>query len=445
MSNTRFSANYWKLLSATTAANFGDGLMALAIPWIASAITRDPLQIALVAMASRLPWLLFSLPAGVLADRLDRRRLVAWMDAARTVAIGAFAFVVLANQGNLVAPDAPVDTAVEPANQALLLGLLYLTAILIGAAEVVRDNTAQTLLPSIVPSGQLEKANGRMWAVETVANHFIGPPLAGILLALAFSLPLFLNAGMFAVAAALVFAITGTFAPQGGNQGRISWRAEIGEGIRWLREHRLLLWLAQILGAITAMTAAAMASYVLYVQEVLGLDARAFGLLTTGTAVGAVLGSLVADRVSRRLGPGASLMVSVGGLGASLAVLGLVSSGVIAWVMLASSAFLTVLWNIITVSLRQAVIPDHVLGRVNSVYRFIGWGTIPLGSLFGGALVAVGEPVLGREWALRAPFLVAAAVFAVLLAYARPRINTARIEQARAEVAPREPSGTNPA
>ncbi|WP_166352349.1 MFS transporter [Phytoactinopolyspora limicola] len=436
-SQQRLGRNYWTLFSATTVSNLGDGLMVVAIPWLASALTRDPIQIALVTLATRLPWLLFSLPAGVITDRFDRRRLVAVMDVARCIAIMSLACVIAAQHGNLTSPDAIADGSADPpGNALLLLGLLYLTALLVGFAEVLRDNSAQTLLPSIVSKDRLEKANGRMWGAEMVTNQFAGPPLAGLLLGVAFALPFFLTAGTYAIGAALVFTLAGAFTPKGQTTtGRIAWRAEISEGVRWLWNHHLLRSLALVLGGLNAMSATCMAIMVLFAQEVLELDASRFGLLLTGTAGGAIVASLCAERVSRRLGTGTSLFVSMLGMGTGLAVIGLVSSGVLVWAVLTVSGFLVVLWNVITVSLRQSIIPDHLMGRVNSVYRFFGWGTISLGSLLGGVIVAIGEPLFGREWALRTPFLVAAAVHLVLFAYALPRINTARIAAARAAAA----------
>jgi len=92
----------------------------------------------------------------------------------------------------------------------------------------------------------------------------------------------------------------------------------------------------------------------------------------------------------------------------------------------------SVLWNVITVSLRQALIPDHLLGRVNSVYRFFGWGMMPIGAVLGGLIVVLAEPLVGREWALRVPFIFAALVHLALFLYAVPNLNTGRIEEARA-------------
>src|SRR5918996_1659971 len=186
-------ASYWKLWTASVISNLGDGVSIIAYPWLASALTRNPLHIAAVAVATRLPWLLFALPAGVITDRVDRRRLVAWMDVFRFLFTFGIAVIVFLIQSDLSSPEAiEGGLATPPESAGLLLALVYLAALLLGTAEVFRDNSAQTLLPSIVAKENLEKANGRMWGAEMVMNSFVGPPLGGILLAVAFSLPFFL-------------------------------------------------------------------------------------------------------------------------------------------------------------------------------------------------------------------------------------------------------------
>jgi MFS family permease len=448
-------ANYWKLFTASTMTNLGDGLMTVAVVWLASAITRDPTMIAVVGLASRLPWLLFSLPAGVITDRYDRRLLVAWMDVLRVAVIGGFAVVVLLNQDRLPTPEELASgTAPAPDNAGLLLVLLALASFLIGFAEVIRDNSAQTLMASVVDKVHLEKANGRLWGAETAMNQFVGPPLGGAIVAIALAIPFFINAGLLAVGAALIFAVSGTFRPKGQTTtGRIRWRAEMGEGFRWLWNHQLLRTLAMLLGAMNMMSSLAFVLLVLFAQEVLGLfEGWQFGAVTTGHVVGAVVGSLFADRIAQRLSLGTSLLVSIVGMGAGFVVIGLTSWAAVVWVVGVVSGVFVMLWNVITVSLRQRIIPDHLLGRVNSVYRFFGWGTISIGTLLGGVLVSLGEPLLGREWALRMPFLLAGAVHLALLLIALPRLTTsaieaaqaaARQEEARASAEGDDPTGTD--
>ncbi len=174
-----------------------------------------------------------------------------------------------------------------------------------------------------------------------------------------------------------------------------------------------------------------MATFVLFGEEVLELDATGFGLVTTGFAIGGVIGSLTADRISRRLGQGQSLFVTILAGAVSLVASGLTSSFWVYWAMGVLMAATGVLWNVITVSLLQSLIPDRILGRVNSVYRFFGWGMMPIGSALGGAIVAIAQPELGREWALRLTYLVAAVITLGLFVYALPRLNSARIEAAK--------------
>ena len=435
--SVRLGPNYWKLWTASVTSNLGDGVATIAYPWLASSVTRSPVHIAMMLVVIRLPWLLFSLPAGVITDRVDRRKLVAWMDFLRFVVTLGVAVAVLVSQPELSNPDEiAAGTASLPANSGLLLALLYAAAALLGTAEVFRDNSAQTLLPAIVDKEHLETANGRMWGAEMVMNSFVGPPLAGVLMAVAFSLPFFVDAGTFAVAAGLVFLIGGQFTPQkevGEADAKPAFWAEMKEGVRWLWGHRLFRPMAIALGIINGTFMIAFATAVLFVQEILELDATSFGLLMTAGAAGGVVGSLLAPRVSRLLGQGASLFAAIIVSGLTMLVVGLTSSAWVVWAMFGIQSFFVVLWNVITVSLRQALIPDAILGRVNSVYRFLGWGMMPIGSLLGGLIVAAAEPLLGREWALRLPFLVTAAISFLLYLYTLPTLNSKRIEEAKEE------------
>ncbi len=251
---------------------------------------------------------------------------------------------------------------------------------------------------------------------------------------MALALPFFVNAGLLAVSAAMVFALAGSFAPGGATPGprtRIDWRGEISEGFTWLWQHRLIRSLAIMLGLLNMLSNVAFVILVLFVQEVLGLyEGWQFGLVTTGIAAGAVLGSLIAERVTARLTPGTALLVSIAGMGLSIVLMALLPWAVPFWLLGVTSGVFVVIWNVVTVSLRQRLIPDRLLGRVNSVYRFFGWGTIAIGTVLGGLLVNLGEAVLPRDWALRSVFLVAGVAQLALLGYAASRINTAEIRAA---------------
>ncbi|MEX2279492.1 MAG: MFS transporter [Acidimicrobiia bacterium] len=424
----RLGANYWKLWTASVVSNFGDGLATVAYPWLASAITRDPVQIALIGVATRLPWLIFTLPAGVLTDRFDRRKLITLMDGLRFGITLAVAVFVTAVADNLIDPTATESPA---SGRGSYLAVLYASALAFGFAEVLRDNAAQTLMPALVDKVHLERANGRLWGAEMVMNSFVGPPLGGLLIAVSFALPFYADAATFAVSGLLIASLAGNYRAQTDDATpRRSFRSEIAEGVRWLWQHRLLRVMGIVLGVMNAMIAMALSTYVLFVQEILGLEAASFGVLLSAGAVGGVLGSVLASRVSARIGPGASLFVTIAVQSGTFLVTGTTSLAWVVWAMFVISSFAGVLWNVITVSLRQSIIPDRLLGRVNSVYRFFAWGMMPIGSILGGVVVAVTEALTNRETALRAPFWVAATVFVVLFVYALPNLNTARIREA---------------
>ena len=157
----RLGRNYWKLWSASVVSNVGDGVAAIAYPWLASAITRDPVLIALIAVAQRLPWLVFSLPAGVITDRLDRKKIMLWSSVFRTVLTGLVALAVLASSDSLPSASEIANGVTGDSNMALYV-VLVVASLLFGMAEVLFDNSAQTILPAIVEPEGLEKANGRL-------------------------------------------------------------------------------------------------------------------------------------------------------------------------------------------------------------------------------------------------------------------------------------------
>ena len=375
---------------------------------------------------------MFTLPAGVITDRYDRRRIMIGANSVRAVITLGVALAVLARQGVLPAPD-EVDQVVG--TEWFLYVLLLVATLLLGTCEVLYDNSAQTFMPSIVETAELEKANGRLFSAEMVANNFAGPPLAGLLLAVGFAVPFVVDAATFAASAGLIIAIAATPRRGPGPDGpaeRRPWKVELAEGFRWLWRHDLLRTLAITLGVLNLLGNISGAVVVLYGQEVLGTSVVEFAIYSTAAAVGGVVGGWAAASVIERIGSGGSLALTLWGGGICTIGTGLVSSWSVAAVLLFLSTFTIVLWNVITVSLRQAIIPDGMLGRVNSVYRFFGWGAIPIGALIGGLLVAGLDGPLSRTAALRAPWIVAGAAQLVVAAVIGRRLTTARIDAARA-------------
>ncbi len=437
----RLGPNYVKLFWASTISNLGDGIGLIAYPWLASAVTRNPLLISLVVVVQRLPWLVFSLPAGVITDRHDRKRLMVISNTIRAIVTVGIATIVMDRQNTLPAPDIVSDASAVIATDTGLYLLILVATLLLGIAEVLYDNSAQTFLPSIVHANNLEKANGRMWSGELVANTFAGPPLAALLIAVSFALPFYADSLTFAASAALIAFIRppermpSTFAPRADAGSDTSWRVELVEGFRWLWRHDLLRALAITLGLLNLISTLSMATFVLYGQEVLETSPTEFALLGTGGAVGGIVGGWTASNVARRIGTGPSLALSLVGGGIFSIVIGLMSWWPTVWLLLAAFMFVGTLWNVITVSFRQSVIPDRLLGRVNSVYRFFGWGMMPIGAALGGLIVVIVDQFASRDVALRMPWLAAGAMSLLLFVVAGPRLTTAKFAAARAAAA----------
>lgn len=387
--NPTLGSNYRKLWLATAVSNVGDGVRETALPLLAAATTRDPALVAGVVFAGRLPWLLLALVSGALVDRWDRRIVMGVADAARTVLLlGLGAAVVSGHAG---------------------VPLLYAAAFMLGAAETLFDNAAHALLPSVVPGDRLERANGRLEAAMLIGNNFLGPALGGLLFAALAASPFFLDGASFALAAILVLAIRGVYRPRRAQvESATSLWAEIGEAVRWLWGASFLRTLTVMAGAINLVLHATYAIFVLFALEVLGLSEMAFGFLLVAEAIGATLGALVASRISSRFGTGPTIAGAIAVAAATNLVIGLSANPPLVGAMLMLLSVCGVVWNVLTTSLRQSMVPDRLLGRVNSAHRFVAWGSIPLGALVGG--------FLARSFGLQVPFLVAAGVLAVVAA-----------------------------
>jgi MFS family permease len=430
---TKLGASYWKLWSATTISNLGDGIVSIAYPWLASAVTRSPLLIALSVVVSRLPWLIFTLHAGVITDRFNRKRIIVAMDSLRgllTIAVGIFVYLERDSLPSLN----ELTSLTNLETNYTLYSVILVTAFLFGLAEVLRDNSAQTLMPAVVEDKNLEKANGRMWSAESLTNSFIGPPLGSFIIAIAIFFPFFVDAATFFVAAALIASMKPTvksFAPEA-KSGPINFRAEIKEGFSWLWSHTLLRPMAIILGLLNGIASLTGAVFILFAQEVLNTTVFIFAVLGTAAAVGGILGGLLGPKVSEKIGSGRSLALALFVMPFGTLLIGFSSQWYVVWVLVVIETFTAVLWNVVTVSLRQSLIPTNLLGRVNSVYRFFAWGTIPIGTLLGGGLVAALEGPFGREMAFRSVYFVGAALGFLLFLYAIRVLTTEAIDKARA-------------
>jgi MFS family permease len=369
-------AAYWRLWWANAVSTTGDGAFLAALPLLAVTVTHSPRLISVVAAATYAPWLLLSLPAGVLIDRRDRTRLMR-----RSQLM----------QGAVVA----VVTALVATRQ-VSIGVLAVAGFLLGSAEVVFSNAAQSTLPLLVSEDRLARANGNQYVVQTIGQSFVGPPVGSVLFAAMKALPFGVDAASFAVSATLLTKLP----PQRPRAGApVSMLGSIREGLRWLFGHRVLRLVAILLGVNNFCGQMGMATLVLLATQTLHVSARGFGLLLTAIAVGSVTGGLVNPIVTRRIGMLASLIVASALNAAVYLGIGLAPSVYVVGALLAVNGFLVTMWNVVTVTLRQRVVPDELRGRVNSAYRMFGWGLMPLGALAGGFVAAA--------FGLRAPYTIA--------------------------------------
>lgn len=435
----KLGADYWRLWSATAITNLGDGVAMVAYPWLASAVTRSPILIAMAAMVGRLPWLLFTLPAGVITDRLDRKKIIVSMDLFRALLTFAIVSILVLGQWEFPDLDA-LRTGITFETQWSLYWVIVISALLFGSAEVLRDNAAQTMMPTIVGKENLERANGRMWSAEFLTNSMIGPALGSFLIGVAIYWPFLADGITFLFAAILIASIRTTLPvaikkeSQPSSEGAITqFRREIAEGVRWLWSHHLLRSMAIILGILNLLGSISGALFILFAQEVLKTTVFLFAVLGTAGAVGGILGGLIGPKVSSRFGSGRTLAVVLFLLPLLEIGIGLSFHWTQVWLLISLSSFMSVIWNVITVSLRQSIIPSELLGRVNSVYRLFAWGSIPIGLAMAGGLVQLSSLFLEREWALRAPYLVAGVAGLSLFVGAKVRLTEERISRAKAE------------
>lgn len=427
----KLGKNYWKLWSATAISNLGDGISSVAYPWLASAVTRSPLLIALSAVASRLPWLIFTLPAGVITDRFNHRTIIVAMDFIRGLLTVIVAATVFLQRDHLPSLNDLTSLSQIETNY-LLYWILLISAFLFGLAEVLRDNTAQTLMPSVVEEEKLEKANGRMWSAEALTNSFIGPPIGSFLIAIAIYLPFIFDAGSFFIAAALIVTLV-PLKPEAKklNPTKINFRAEIKEGFAWLWSHDLLRPMAIILGLMNGLGSFASSIFILFAQEILHTSVIEFAILGTAGAIGGMLGGWLGPKVSEKRGSGFSLAISLLLIPVTTFLIGLLNNWYLMYFLVVIEVFVSVLWNIVTVSLRQSIIPKELMGRVNSVYRFFAWGSIPIGLLLSGATVSLIENFINRETALRSVYFISGIAGLALFLAGKRILTTEAIEAAR--------------
>ena len=401
---------FWTLLSASLLANVSDGIFLIALPLLAVGLTDSPALVAGVAVASRLPWLVFALIAGALADRFDRRRTMVLVDLGRAVLLGGLTLAVATGTASI--------------------WLVYAVAFVLGCFETIFDTAASSILPNIVGRDRIVEANSRLHAVELTMNQFVGPPLGGFLAAIALATAFGAAAAGYVGALLLLITLPGSFrAVRDGPPQSI--RSEIAEGLDYLVHHRLLRTMALVVGPMNLAAMAILGILVLYAVAPgpLGLDEVGFGLLTTAAGAGWILGTLLASRLEGLVGRANLFVACIAALLAQDLVYVVVPNAVVIGVVLVATGAIGGAFNVVFGSIRQRIVPNHLLGRVMASFRVISWGSLPLGALLGG--------LVGQTFGLAAVF-VGAAVIHLLLLPSRLILTDEFMAEVEAEAAARD-------
>ncbi|HEY8912850.1 MFS transporter [Lacisediminihabitans sp.] len=356
--------DYIRLWAASTISALGDGLRIAAIPLLAASATSDPFAISIVSAAGFLPWPVFGLLGGAISDRFERRRLMWMVNAARAIIICVSTIILLA-EGSLP------------------IALLALLAFLLGTAETVYDNAAIGILPQVLTPDLLPAGNSRLFTSQLSATQLIGPPLGGLLFVFGPSVPLTLDAISFVISATLIAFLSPT--SRYPEQTPMNLRRDISEGIAWLWKSATLRTMVVLTVALSAASGALLAMLVVYAHDQLHTNSIGYGLLLGAFAVGSIAGALCTPKLMRtrplREVLTGSIVAAIG-VFAGLATTS--TPAVAAGLLLLGAAVST--WNVASVTTRQRIVPNHLLGRVSSAYRASALTFTTIGALTAGIL-----------------------------------------------------------
>ncbi|MDT9694634.1 MFS transporter [Streptomyces sp. P17] len=374
---------FGRLWSAAVLSSFGDALRTAALPLLAATLTDRPLLIAAVTACGYLPWLVFGLLGGAVADRVDQRRAMWTVDAVRGLLVACFAVAV----------------ALGHASIPLLIALAFALTTL----QTLFDNASTALLPALVGRAELGSANARLMTGQRVAGGLLGAPAVPLLIAAGAAAPFLADAVTFLVAAALVASLRTAPPERTPGPAGSTLRGEIAQGLRALWRDRSLRGLCAATALCNIGMGALIATLVLLVTGWLDAGTTGYAVAMTAYTAGSLTGGLMGGRLVARVGRVRAVLVAgVVQIGA-LVVMGSVRSMAALALALAVFGFMGMVWNVNTTTLMQQRSPADMLGRVSSAFRTLGVAGAPLGALLGGAVATA--------WGLNSPALLAAAFF----------------------------------
>lgn len=383
--------NFWRLLSANSFSNLGDGLYQITLPLLAAQLTRSPTLVAGVSVMLSLPWLVFALQAGNLVDRFDRLRVMQAVNSVRLVILVCLTLAVIINVASLP--------------------LLYMAALLLGIGETLMDTALTSIVPSLVSKDRLSWANARITAAQTITNTFLGPPLGGYLAGMGLAIATGTSASMYAAAGLALILMRSMYTASASETLKTDqhWLKHLTEGLRFLWKNRILRDLTLFTASMNLFWAGWGALFVLYsiTPGPMGRTKFEYGLLLTAMAVGGLLGSALCEHIHKTMGTRNALVLDFVG---TILLVGIPALTVNIWAV-GTAVFLAgfgaSVWVVLAASIRQQVTPNTLLGRVYSASRFISWGVGPLGA----ALAAM----IAEIWGIRVMFAVSGTISICLL------------------------------
>ncbi|MGA1689542.1 MAG: MFS transporter [Candidatus Nanopelagicaceae bacterium] len=386
-----------RIWSAGLITNLADGVLRLAAPLLAITLTRDPVLISLLSALSLLPWLFFAVPIGAVVDRVDRRKALFLGNIARAAIGLVVSYIVY--------------------QDSMTIEILLLATFLWGVCEVLVDTTSQAILPEILKSDQLERGNSRLNTAEVIVAQFVGTPLGGLLYAAAIALPFFLSGVGFAIAALIVsiFPFHTSLKPKERASDAPSphFFNEIKFGIRYMYEEKRIFHLVVITTLLGFFFSLSNAIAPLFIIEELGVEPRYLGVLLAIQGLGALAGSVLAPRISQKMGRGRALAFNLLIASLPIFIIGFVPN---VWYFLPLGVIIGAtisVWNILLMSVYQSIIPRELYGRIHGARRTVVWGLMPIGSVLGGFVARGG---------LRLPYIIGGSISLIVVALSFKRI-----------------------
>jgi MFS family permease len=388
----RLGRSFRWLLSASLVNNAGDGVVVAAGPLLVASQTQDPFLVSLALFFDYLPGLLFGVVAGGYADRVERRRLVVAANLLRACVLGVLVFTIVTGTVSIV--------------------LVLATIFVLGTAETFADSASSTLLPNVVQRADLGIGNSRMQGAFVLLNQLIGPPVGAFLFAIGMAVPFGVNAIAFALGAMLVSRVVLSAGSEisratGDGPGFV---AELVEGIKWLTHHPAMRTLALTIFAFNITYGAAWSVLVLWSAQRLHMDAAGFGLLTTASAIGGIVGIASYGALERRFALGDIMRVGLLIETFTHLAFALITSPPIALGVMFLFGAHAFIWGTTSATVRQRAVPNELMGRIGGVNRMATLGGLVIGAPLGG--------LLATAYGITAPFwfgFIGSAILVILL------------------------------